>query len=133
MTRPFHLAWFLQGSSVQAWGENWTGHIGESWMQPELFLDMARSLERACFDYILLEDSSEQAALQTALDAVARRNHLTRGSLSKSSNAIRFDYSRGDQRTHAIHLLAPPAAATPAPNASRYASPLTRYLYIIYL
>ncbi|WP_245624248.1 hypothetical protein [Belnapia moabensis] len=27
-------------------------------MQPTLFLDMARSLERACFDYILLEDSS---------------------------------------------------------------------------
>ncbi len=27
-------------------------------MQPELFLDMARSLERACFDYLLLEDSS---------------------------------------------------------------------------
>jgi FMN-dependent oxidoreductase (nitrilotriacetate monooxygenase family) len=56
--KPFHLAWFLQGSSVQAWGEPWTGHIGQSWMQPELFLDMARSLERACFDYLLLEDSS---------------------------------------------------------------------------
>lgn len=55
---PFHLAWFLQGSSAQGWGEAWTGHIGTSWMQPELFLDMARSLERACFDYILLEDSS---------------------------------------------------------------------------
>jgi FMN-dependent oxidoreductase (nitrilotriacetate monooxygenase family) len=27
-------------------------------MVPELFLDMARSLERACFDYILIEDSS---------------------------------------------------------------------------
>ena len=27
-------------------------------MVPELFPDMARSLERACFDYILLEDSS---------------------------------------------------------------------------
>jgi FMN-dependent oxidoreductase (nitrilotriacetate monooxygenase family) len=27
-------------------------------MQPELFLDMARALERACFDYILLEDST---------------------------------------------------------------------------
>ena len=54
----FHLGWFLQGSSVQAWGEPWTGHIGTSWMQPTLFLDMARSLERACFDYILLEDSS---------------------------------------------------------------------------
>jgi len=55
---PFHLAWFLQGSSAQAWGEAWTGHIGETWMQPELFLNMARALERACFDYILLEDSS---------------------------------------------------------------------------
>ena len=56
--KPFHLAWFLQGSSAQAWGHAWTGHIGETWMQPELFLNMARSLERACFDYILLEDSS---------------------------------------------------------------------------
>ncbi len=56
--RPFHLGWFLQGSSVQAWGEPWTGHIGTTWMVPDLFLDMARSLERACFDYILLEDSS---------------------------------------------------------------------------
>ncbi len=58
VSKPFHLAWFLQGSSVQAWGEPWTGHIGENWMMPELFLNMARSLERACFDYILLEDSS---------------------------------------------------------------------------
>jgi FMN-dependent oxidoreductase (nitrilotriacetate monooxygenase family) len=57
-TKPFHMAWFLQGSSVQAWGEPWTGHIGTTWMQPDFFLDMARSLERACFDYILLEDSS---------------------------------------------------------------------------
>ena len=55
---PFHLGLFLQGSSVQAWGEAWTGHIGDSWMVPDLFLDVARSLERACFDYILLEDSS---------------------------------------------------------------------------
>src|SRR5476649_2510209 len=56
--KPFHLAWFLQGSSAQAWGHSWTGHIGETWMQPELFLNMARSLERACFDYVLIEDSS---------------------------------------------------------------------------
>jgi FMN-dependent oxidoreductase (nitrilotriacetate monooxygenase family) len=57
-SKPFHLAWFLEGSSVQAWGEPWTGHIGQTWMQPELFLDLARGLERACFDYVLLEDSS---------------------------------------------------------------------------
>jgi FMN-dependent oxidoreductase (nitrilotriacetate monooxygenase family) len=58
MAKPFHLAWFLQGSSAQAWGEPWTGHIGTTWQNPEFFLDMARTLERACFDYILLEDSS---------------------------------------------------------------------------
>ncbi|MCK0198626.1 NtaA/DmoA family FMN-dependent monooxygenase [Ancylobacter sp. 6x-1] len=56
MSKPFHLALFLQGSSVQAWGAQWTGRIAETWMQPSLFLDIARSLERACFDYILLED-----------------------------------------------------------------------------
>ena len=58
MPQPFHLGWFLQGSSVQAWGEPWTGHIGNDWMVPTLFMDLARSLERACFDYILIEDSS---------------------------------------------------------------------------
>ena len=58
VNKPFHLAWFLQGSSAQAWGERWTGHIGSSWMFPELFIDLARSLERACFDYVLIEDLS---------------------------------------------------------------------------
>lgn len=58
MTKPFHLGWFLQGSSVQAWGESWTGRIGETWQVPTLFMDLARTLERACFDYILIEDSS---------------------------------------------------------------------------
>jgi FMN-dependent oxidoreductase (nitrilotriacetate monooxygenase family) len=56
--KPFHIGWFLHGSSAQSWGQPWTGHIGTSWMYPELFLDMARALERACFDYILLEDST---------------------------------------------------------------------------
>ena len=58
MPEPFHLAWFLQGSSAQAWGEPWTGLVGTSWMVPELFTDLARVLERACFDYVLIEDSS---------------------------------------------------------------------------
>jgi FMN-dependent oxidoreductase (nitrilotriacetate monooxygenase family) len=56
--KPFHLAWFLQGSSVQAWGEPWTGNIGREWMVPKFFIEMAQSLERAGFDYVLLEDSS---------------------------------------------------------------------------
>ena len=56
--KKFHLGWFLQGSSVQAWGEPWTGNIGTEWMVPDFFIEMTRNLERACFDYVLLEDSS---------------------------------------------------------------------------
>ncbi len=56
-TNPFHLAWFLQGSSIQAWGQSWTGNISEEWMSADMFLDLARGLERAGFDYLLLEDS----------------------------------------------------------------------------
>ncbi len=59
-TNPFHLA-VLAGLQCAGMGQPWTGHIGTTWEKPELFLDMARSLERACFDYILLEDSSMSA------------------------------------------------------------------------
>ena len=55
--KPFHLAWFLQGSSIQAWGAPWTGNIAEDWMDASMFIDIARSMERAGFDYLLLEDS----------------------------------------------------------------------------
>ena len=55
--KPFHLAWFLQGSSIQAWGADWTGNISEEWMSASMFLDLARNIERAGFDYLLLEDS----------------------------------------------------------------------------
>ncbi len=58
MPKPFHLGWFYQGSSVQAWNEPWTGAIGRDWRKPDLVVDMARALERACFDYLLIEDSS---------------------------------------------------------------------------
>ncbi len=54
---PFHLAWFLQGSSIQAWGSDWTGNISEEWMSASMFVDLARNIERAGFDYLLLEDS----------------------------------------------------------------------------
>ncbi|SNB76457.1 FMN-dependent oxidoreductase, nitrilotriacetate monooxygenase family [Arboricoccus pini] len=56
--KRFHLGWFLAGSSVQAWGEPWSGNIGKEWMVPDFFVDVAKLLEKACFDYVLLEDSS---------------------------------------------------------------------------
>src|SRR5215218_3179581 len=55
--KPFHLAWFLQGSSAQAWGEAWTGHIGQNWMEPELYLKNAIAVPR--------QDPSVVAALMT--------------------------------------------------------------------
>ena len=58
MSKQFHLGWFLQGSSVQAWGEPFTGAIGRDWRSAEFFVDIAKALERARFDYLLIEDSS---------------------------------------------------------------------------
>ena len=81
--------------------------------------------------YILLEDPGKQAALESVLDAVARRNHMTRGAISKSGNAIRFDYSRNGQRTHAIHLLEAATASTPTPNTTALPKGAPRLAIII--
>jgi FMN-dependent oxidoreductase (nitrilotriacetate monooxygenase family) len=54
----FHLGWFLKGGiGVQGWSTGWTGAIATSWMKPDLYIDMARALEEAGFDYIMIEDS----------------------------------------------------------------------------
>ncbi|WP_158746323.1 NtaA/DmoA family FMN-dependent monooxygenase [Acidisphaera sp. L21] len=34
------------------------GTSGRDWAQPDLHLDLARALDRACFDFVLMEDSS---------------------------------------------------------------------------
>lgn len=57
--KPFHLAWFLsRGFSPKAWRFEWAGDTGVNWLKPDLFVDLARSLERAYFDYVIIEDSS---------------------------------------------------------------------------
>ena len=59
MKRPFHLAWFLsQGYGPKSWRGDWPGSDVGRWMMPDLFVDLARGMERACFDYIIIEDSS---------------------------------------------------------------------------
>jgi len=55
---PFHLAWFLNGCKVQTWDAPFAGPGGRHLNSAELYIDLARSLERSGFDYILLEDSS---------------------------------------------------------------------------
>ena len=59
MKKPFHLAWFLsQGYGPKSWRGDWPGSDIERWMMPDLFVDLAMGMERACFDYIIIEDSS---------------------------------------------------------------------------
>jgi long-chain alkane monooxygenase len=56
---PFHLAWFLAGGyGVKSWNKTWSGDGGYNWADPQLFVDLARAIERACFDYMIIEDSS---------------------------------------------------------------------------
>ena len=55
----FHLAWFLsQGYGAKSWRSMWPGSDLARWMMPDIFVDLARGLERACFDYMIIEDSS---------------------------------------------------------------------------
>jgi len=55
----FHLGWFLgNGFGIAQWrGSPWVGQMGSEWMKPDIYRDLTRSLERAGFDYILVEDT----------------------------------------------------------------------------
>jgi hypothetical protein len=53
----FHLGWFAGGGyGVDSWRDTWSGAGAQEWTKPQLYVDAARSLERASFDYLILED-----------------------------------------------------------------------------
>jgi len=55
----FRLAWFAgQGAAPPAWNKPWSGNIGKDWAKPDHHIDLARALERGCFDYLMIEDGS---------------------------------------------------------------------------
>ena len=55
----FHMGWFLgTGFGVYGWDTEWAGNVTSDVGNPDLFVYMAQSLERAGFDYMMLEDSS---------------------------------------------------------------------------
>jgi len=57
--RQFHLAWFLsQGYGPKGWRGDWPGADVSRWMMPDIFVDLAKGMERACMDYVIIEDSS---------------------------------------------------------------------------
>ncbi len=56
--KPFHMGWFLGNSfGVHGWKQSWSGTGAQRWSDPSLHIDMARALDRACFDFMLMEDS----------------------------------------------------------------------------
>jgi FMN-dependent oxidoreductase (nitrilotriacetate monooxygenase family) len=58
----FHLAWFLgNGYGIQPWNTTrgvWNGTSARDWVKPDIYVDLTTSLERAGFDYLLIEDTT---------------------------------------------------------------------------
>jgi FMN-dependent oxidoreductase (nitrilotriacetate monooxygenase family) len=53
--KPFHLGWFTN-FAVDEWSGPFNGGGGDPW-DGGFYIDMAKAMERACFDYIMLEDT----------------------------------------------------------------------------
>lgn len=67
----YHLGWFMgSGFGMMPWlpelgfhaagviNTPWTGRGETEWVKPSFFIDMTTSLERAGFDYLMIEDTS---------------------------------------------------------------------------
>jgi len=79
----FHLAWFLgDGFGIHPWhggtrSDSWNGSNGVDWMKPDIYVDMTASLERAGFDYILIEDTtSVEDTFGGSMEVTLRRNFM---------------------------------------------------------
>jgi len=60
----YRLGWFLgTGFGIQPWNPMadgpFTGSNVHDWMKADLYVDLARSVERAGFDFLLVEDTSQ--------------------------------------------------------------------------
>ncbi len=54
MPKKFHLGWFMT-ATVDDWNQPFSAG-GNPW-DGDFYVDMAKTMERACFDYIMLEDT----------------------------------------------------------------------------
>ncbi|GGL02344.1 NtaA/DmoA family FMN-dependent monooxygenase [Nocardia jinanensis] len=57
MADPFHLAWFTP-FKTPAWKSPWAAGTATEWLNGDYYIDMARALERAGFDFMMFEDST---------------------------------------------------------------------------
>jgi FMN-dependent oxidoreductase (nitrilotriacetate monooxygenase family) len=54
-----HLGWFVgRGVSVHGWKQDWWGDDAFDWCSPDIYVTLAQALDRACFDYVMIEDGS---------------------------------------------------------------------------
>src|SRR5229473_743504 len=58
MPKKFHLGWFTN-FTVDEWNDPFASGGGKPW-NGKYYVEMARALERACFDYLMLEDTAAQ-------------------------------------------------------------------------
>src|SRR6201747_1118624 len=56
--QPFHLGWFImKGYGPKGWRNMGGGPNPHGWVKPDLLVPLAKELERAAFDYVMIEDS----------------------------------------------------------------------------
>lgn len=55
-TAPFRLGWF-GNLSAPDWRSGWSGNDSINWTDGRFYVDMVRNMERAGFDFMMLEDS----------------------------------------------------------------------------
>ncbi|NQX25903.1 NtaA/DmoA family FMN-dependent monooxygenase [Microbacteriaceae bacterium VKM Ac-2854] len=57
MVTPFHMAWFTP-FKTPAWKSPWAADTPLTWLNGDYYIDMAKQLERAGFDFMMFEDST---------------------------------------------------------------------------
>ena len=73
--------------------------------------------------YISLTDPSQSSAFEQALREIARRHKLSITEFS-AGGVIRYDLSRDQNRTHAIHIVTPLAVGSHPPTSRLRANPM---------
>ena len=56
MTKKFHLGWFMNFTPPD-WESEWASPDVAQWANGRFYVDMARAMERACFDFMMIEDT----------------------------------------------------------------------------
>ncbi|MDO0975329.1 NtaA/DmoA family FMN-dependent monooxygenase [Mycolicibacterium frederiksbergense] len=56
MTKKIHLGWFMNFTPPD-WESEWASPDVADWANGKFYVDMAKNMERACFDFMMIEDT----------------------------------------------------------------------------